>query len=122
MLGFASNGSEAGIRRVGGRLLSFPSLRSAIAIGVLLVSLASPAAALEPEPVDPWYAKAGRVGAATYDVLLLRPLGFIATVGGFTCYAIALPFSAINRDIKTPWDMFVMEPADWTFRRPLGDF
>jgi hypothetical protein len=103
--------------------LSIASLRRVFAVTALLALLASPAVAIEPvEPATPWHVKAGNIAAGTFDVLLLRPLGFIATVGGFTCYAIALPFSAINSDIKTPWDMFVMEPADWTFRRPLGEF
>jgi len=100
--------------------LSFASFRRTIAVTALLALLASPAAAVE--PVEPWSFKAGNIAAGTYDVLLLRPLGFLATVGGFTCFTIALPFSAINRDISTPWDIFVVEPADFTFRRPLGDF
>ena len=103
--------------------MSVAALRRAIAVTALLVLLASPAAALEPaEPATPWYATAEKIAAGTFDVLLLRPLGVISTVGGFTCYAITLPFSAINGDIKTPWEMFVMESVDWTFRRPLGDF
>jgi len=104
--------------------LSIASLRRAFAVTALLVLLASPSVAIEPvEPAaTPWYVTAGNIAAGTFDVLLLRPLGFIATAGGFTCYAIAFPFSAINQDIKTPWDMFVMESVDWTFRRPLGDF
>ena len=100
--------------------MSFVSLRRAIAITALLVLLASPAAAVE--PVDPWYVKVGNVAAAGFDVLLLRPLGFVTTAVGFTCFTVALPFSAINRDLGTPWEMFVIEPADFTFRRPLGDF
>jgi hypothetical protein len=100
--------------------LSFASLRRAIAVTALLVLLASPAAAVE--PATPWYATAEKIAAGTFDVLLLRPLGVLSTVGGFTCYAITLPFSAINGDIKTPWEMFVMESVDFTFRRPLGDF
>lgn len=106
--------------------MSFTSLRRAIAATALLVLLNSPAAAVETVetvgPVEPWYTTAGRVAAGSFDVLLLRPLGLVATAGGFTCYAIALPFSAINRDIRTPWNQFVMEPADFTFRRSLGDF
>jgi len=103
--------------------LLFLSLRRAIAVTALFVLLASPAVAIEPaEPATPWYVTAGKVAAGTFDVLLLRPLGAVSTVGGFTCYAITLPFSAIDGDIKTPWDMFVMESVDWTFSRPLGDF
>jgi len=107
--------------------LSFASLRRAFVVTASLTVLAASAAA-EPESVEPaapsapWYVTVGNVAAGSFDVLLLRPLGLVTTVGGFTCYAITFPFSAINRDIKTPWDLFVMESVDWTFRRSLGDF
>ena len=100
--------------------MSFASFRRATAITALLLMLASHAAAIE--PADPWYVKAGNFAAKSFDVVLLRPLGLAATVGGFGCYAVALPFSAINRDITTPWEIFVLGPSDYTFTRPLGDF
>jgi len=102
--------------------LSFVSLRRAVAATALLITLASPAAAVEPDPVDPWYVTAGKVGAGTFDVLLLRPLGVVASTLGFTAFVIVSPFSLTNWDIGTPWGRFVMEPVDFTFPRPLGDF
>jgi hypothetical protein len=100
--------------------LSFVSLRRAVAATALLIILASPAAAVE--PADPWYVTAGQVGAGTFDVLVLRPLGVVATTLGFTAFVIVSPFSLTNWDIQTPWERFVLEPGEWTFRRPLGDF
>ena len=98
--------------------------RGAVILCVSLLLLASPATALEPtaDDHDPWYVTAGSIGEKTFDVLLLRPLGFVATVGGFACFTAALPFSAIAQDIGTSWDIFVLGPADYTFLRPLGDF
>jgi uncharacterized membrane protein YhhN len=100
--------------------LPFPSFLRATAVVALLLALASPAAAIAPP--DPWYVKAGNIAAKTFDVVLLRPLGLAATIGGFGCFAIALPFSAINRDINSPWETFVIGPTEFTFTRPLGDF
>jgi hypothetical protein len=99
-------------------------LRGALVVLALLLLLAPAAAALEPpaDDSDPWYVTAGNVGASVFDVVLLRPLGFLATVGGFVCFTAALPFTAVQRDFSTPWDIFVLGPADYTFLRPLGDF
>jgi hypothetical protein len=98
--------------------------RGAVILCVAILLLASPAAAVEPPADDrvPWYVTAGNIGAGTFDVLLLRPLGFGTTVVGFVCFAVVLPFSAIDQEIGTSWDLFVRAPADYTFRRPLGDF
>ncbi len=98
--------------------------RGAVIVCVSILLLASPAAALEPPADDraPWYVTVGNFGENTFDVLLLRPLGFVATVAGFACFTAALPFSAIAQDIGTTWDIFVLGPADYTFLRPIGDF
>ena len=102
----------------------FRHLRSALAALALTLLLAPPAAAIEPPPddPDPWYVTAGNYGAYTFDVVLLRPLGFLATVGGFACFTAALPFTAVQWDFGPSWDIFVMGPADYTFLRPIGDF
>lgn len=99
-------------------------LRGPVVTFLLLLLLAAPAAALEPpaDASDPWHVKAADIGAKTFDVVLLRPLGFAATVGGLACFAVASPFSAIAQEIGTSWDIFVLGPADYTFSRPLGDF
>lgn len=104
--------------------LNLSRLRSTVVATLLLLLLAAPAAALEPpaDTGDPWHVKAADIGAKTFDVVLLRPLGFLATAGGLACFAVASPFSAIAQEIGTSWDIFVMGPADYTFMRPLGDF
>jgi hypothetical protein len=84
-------------------------------------ALAPPAAAIGPEGeaggVD-W----AEIGAATLDVAVLRPLGAIATVTGFAFFLASTPLVAPAGRIGSTWDVFVLAPADYTFRRPLGEF
>ena len=65
---------------------------------------------------------AAEIGAKTFDVLVLRPIGAAAAVGGFGCFLILGPMAAASQGIGTVWDIFVLGPVDYTFERPLGDF
>lgn len=56
------------------------------------------------------------------DLVLLRPLGFLAFLGGTGLFIVSLPFSALGGNAETAADKFVVEPADFTFQRPLGEF
>ena len=62
------------------------------------------------------------IGAKTFDVVILRPIGVAATVGGFGCFLILGPLAAASQGIATVWDIFVLGPAEYTFQWPLGDF
>jgi hypothetical protein len=55
------------------------------------------------------------------DLLLVRPLGVVATVLGTTCFVIGLPIIAITHDIPKANHYLIAEPARFTFVRPLGD-
>lgn len=61
-------------------------------------------------------------GAMVADFVLLRPLGFVALVTGFTCFVLSSPFSALGGNIHTAWDKMAVGPAQFTFARPLGEF
>jgi len=61
-------------------------------------------------------------GAMVVDFVLLRPLGFVAMVAGFTCFVLSSPFSALGGNIHTAWDKMAVDPAQFTFARPLGVF
>ena len=37
-------------------------------------------------------------------------------------FVASVPFVAASGELLTSWDVFVLAPADYTFRRPLGDF
>lgn len=62
------------------------------------------------------------VWASIGDVLLVRPLGTAATVGGFGIFAVASPFAAMAGATDEVFDTLVKGPADYTFNRDLGDF
>ena len=56
----------------------------------------------------------------TIDLLVLRPLGFGATVLGSALFLVALPITLPTDSVQIASDKFVREPASFTFERPLG--
>ena len=60
-------------------------------------------------------------GAAMgFDLIVLRPLGIVATVGGVVLFVISSPFSALGGNIDEAADKLVSTPFKYTFTRPLG--
>ena len=59
--------------------------------------------------------------AVVYDVLLMRPLGLVATTVGTAMFIVALPFTIPSRSVKVAADKLVVAPFNFTFRRPIGD-
>jgi hypothetical protein len=55
------------------------------------------------------------------DILLARPAGLVATVVGTAIFIVGLPFTLINGDTELAAQKLVVEPANYTFRRPLGE-
>jgi len=62
------------------------------------------------------------VFAAIGDVLVVRPLGAVGTVGGFGIFAVASPFAAMAGATDEVFDTLVKNPGEYTFERDLGDF
>lgn len=62
-------------------------------------------------------------GAQTVDILFLRPMGAVATLGGVAAFAVTTPFVMLSTavDLTTSWDIFVQAPLEYTIDRPLGD-
>ncbi len=56
------------------------------------------------------------------DVTLVRPGCFIATIIGSVFFVVALPFSAASGSVKETAATLVVQPAQATFSRPVGDF
>ena len=83
---------------------------------VAVLSLPGTAAAVEKKeiPTDP--------GAMTIDMLVARPVGLVATVAGTGVFLVSLPFSALGGNTGEAWDSLVVTPAEYTFKRGLGDF
>jgi len=61
-------------------------------------------------------------GKMAVDFFLIRPLGVATTALGTALFIVSLPFSALGRNVKTAAKTLVVEPAKFTFFRPLGDF
>jgi hypothetical protein len=61
-------------------------------------------------------------GAMMYDMIVVRPIGVVATVIGSAFWLVSLPFSASGDNVDTATKKLVKEPAAYTFTRPLGEF
>lgn len=62
------------------------------------------------------------VWACIGDVLLVRPIGTAVTIAGFGTFAVASPFAAMADATDEVYNTLVVEPAEYTFKRDLGDF
>ena len=73
--------------------------------------------ALEPTP------QASR-GAKAFDALVLRPLSFCALPVGVAFFIPAALTTAPNgkESVQTALEFFVTNPANYVFKRPLGEF
>jgi hypothetical protein len=56
------------------------------------------------------------------DLVVVRPLGMVATAVGAVAYVISLPFSLIGGNEPEARKKLMVDPAEYTFQRPLGDF
>jgi hypothetical protein len=54
------------------------------------------------------------------DGLLLRPGGVIATILGTAVFVVTLPFSIPTKSVEKAAQKLVVDPARYTFVRPLG--
>lgn len=79
----------------------------------------------------PGFADTHKVESDGYDVMMdmvLRPVGFVATIIGAGVFVGVSPLTAMAA-IPEPHDAFekladtlVCKPAKWTFSRPVGDY
>ncbi|MCF8037586.1 MAG: hypothetical protein K9K62_12000 [Desulfobacteraceae bacterium] len=56
------------------------------------------------------------------DIFFIRPLALASTVFGSATFVVALPFSALGKNVGDSYDLLVIAPARYTFDRPLGKF
>lgn len=60
-------------------------------------------------------------GAMAFDLVIVRPVGLVATVLGAGLFVLQLPLSLIQGEPPSePAKKLVEEPAKFTFTRPLG--
>ncbi len=59
-------------------------------------------------------------GAMVADTLIARPLGLASLVFGSAIFVVALPFSAPSGTVSMAAKKMIVNPAMFTFTRPLG--
>lgn len=91
-------------------------LRSAV-LTLSLVVMPLSAAARQDEPVT-----GDRAADMVLDAVVMRPLGLVATVLGTALTVVALPFTIPSGSVKASAREMIVRPAEYTFKRPLGDF
>ena len=60
-------------------------------------------------------------GTMVVDAAVARPLGLGATVVGTAAWIVTLPFSALGGNVRAAAQKLIVEPARFTFVRPLGE-
>lgn len=55
-----------------------------------------------------------------FDLVVLRPLGLVGTVLGTAAFVVSLPFSLPTKSTDEAAQKLVVDPATYTFARPLG--
>ncbi|MEN8204659.1 MAG: hypothetical protein ABFS24_01490 [Pseudomonadota bacterium] len=60
-------------------------------------------------------------GAMLADTVLVRPLMLTGTVVGLATFIVTSPFSLLGGNIGEAGKKLVVEPAAYTFVRPLGE-
>jgi hypothetical protein len=56
------------------------------------------------------------------DTVMVRPLTLIGTAVGVVTFVVTLPFSALGGNVGDAGRILVVDPAKYTFIRPLGVF
>jgi hypothetical protein len=99
--------------------------RAAIVSSIAALLLSANAQAVTPDLAEPQPSNFFLRGAkASFDVVILRPLGLIGLAVGTGAFVpAALVAAPMGWDgIKPALDLFVVDPARHVFQRPLGDF
>ncbi|MFH1148326.1 MAG: hypothetical protein V1736_11555 [Pseudomonadota bacterium] len=96
--------------------MSNPVLKSiCIALVISIVFAAVPASA------GRCMARDTSAEAIVIDALVLRPVGVVLTIAGVALFVVALPFSIPSSSVGKTARKLVVDPAKYTFTRPLGD-
>lgn len=63
-----------------------------------------------------------RAADMVVDVVVMRPLGLATTLVGAVLTVVALPFTLPSGSVEASARELIVKPAEYTFKRPLGDF
>jgi hypothetical protein len=67
-------------------------------------------------------AEAPTAGTMLADTVMVRPLTLVGTAVGAVAFVVTLPFSALGGNVGEAGRILVVDPAKYTFVRPLGVF
>ena len=56
------------------------------------------------------------------DFFVARPIGFASRIIGTVAFIISSPFSALGDNVDQAYSLLIVDPALYTFKRPLGGF
>ena len=56
------------------------------------------------------------------DAIFARPLGLASLVGGAALWVVSLPFAALSGSVDKTTQTLIINPLNYTFSRPMGDF
>ncbi len=93
----------------------------ALAAGALVLALAVtplPAFAAQADET----VTGDRAADMVLDAVVARPLGLAAIVVGTALTVVTLPFTIPSGSVKASARELIVRPAEYTFKRPLGDF
>ncbi len=83
----------------------------------LMLALAAPCPALADDSIS------GDKGTdMVVDAVVMRPLGLVGTILGAVVTVVTLPFTLPSGSADEAAQHMIVEPAEYTFNRPLGDF
>jgi len=96
-------------------------MRAGIALTMVLLLLCATSLVYA---IESTYAAKGSVDGSTeailVDGLVLKPAGIVATLVGSVAFVVTLPFSIPTRTVDNAAQRLVVDPARYTFVRPLG--
>jgi hypothetical protein len=97
-------------------MFNFKQILAAISMALLLV-VTVPA----PVQANEYGTESGDDVSIILDLVVLRPVGLVATVGGLLIFVGSLPISLPTLSVGKAFNALVVNPASYTFVRKLGE-
>jgi hypothetical protein len=95
---------------------------AAILIIAALVMVPLGSAVFAQEQTFQYIGTEGRTGEKMLaDLLLVRPVGIVASAVGICAFVISLPFTLLGNNTEEAGQRLVADPIHYTFTRPLGE-
>ena len=100
----------------------FKVAKKSLIITIIAAMLIMPLATTSALAIEYWDAEDPSGGEMVFDVVVLRPVGLVATAVGCVFWVVSSPFAALGGNMDVASEKLVKDPAAFTFKRPLGQF